>query len=392
MKIRRVRAFPLLARIDDLGEPPVSVPRAKATAGLIFGGYRSLLVRVDTDAGYSGAGEGLVRLAPLATAAIVDELASLLIGRDPFDVDVIWEDLYATMVNRGHNRGFMLEAISAIDIALWDIIGQARGEPLHRSLGGAHRASVPCYASSLRIKPPDGVVKDARALVEAGFDAVKLKIGRPGRRLDDDVAAVHAVRGAIGPSVDLMVDANGAYSVADAAYVAAGIADAKVRWFEEPIAADDLRGYRRLRNQISMPIAAGETWFTRYDFREAFVRDAIDIAQPDVSRCGGVSEAMKIAHMASAFHVDYAPHTGQSSAVCLAASMHLAIAVPNAITYEFIAADWSGTQPNPLRTSISDFDFEATRSGGMVTPPTTPGIGLTVDWEALAAYAAYHRT
>lgn len=386
MKITRVQAYPLMASISDLEEAPVSVPRASSTAGLIFAGYRSLLVRIDTDEGLVGAGEGLVRLAPLATAAIVEELATLLIGRDPFDVDVIWEDLYATMVNRGHNRGFMLEAIAGIDIALWDLIGQAHGEPLYRSLGGAHRARVACYASSLRIKAPAAVAADARALVEDGFTAVKLKIGRSGRRLDDDVAAVHTVREAIGPSVDLMVDANGGYTVADAAYVAAGIADARIRWFEEPIAADDLSGYRRLRERVAIPIAAGETWFTRYDFRDAFVQDAIDIAQPDVSRCGGVSEARKIAALASAFHVDYAPHTGQSSAICLATSMHLAVAAANGITYEFIAADWSGSQANPLRTSISDFDFDATRTGGFVTPPSAPGIGLTIDWNALDAY------
>lgn len=386
MKITNVTAYPLMASISDLTEAPVSVPRANLTAGLIFAGYRSLLVRIDTDEGLTGAGEGLVRLAPLATAAIVDELATLLIGRDPLDVDVIWEDLYATMVNRGHNRGFMLEAISAIDIALWDLIGKTHGEPLYRSLGGAHRTSVPCYASSLRIKPADVVTADARSLVAEGFTAIKLKIGRPDRRLDDDVAAVHAVRAALGPDIELMVDANGCYTVADAAYVAAGIATAHIRWFEEPIAADDLTGYRRLRDRITIPIAAGETWFTRYDFRDAMMHDAIDIAQPDVSRCGGVSEARKIAALASAFHVDYAPHTGQSSAICLATSMHLAVAASNAVTYEFIAADWSGSQSNPLRTSISDFDFDATRHGGYVTPPSTAGIGLTIDWAALDTF------
>jgi D-galactarolactone cycloisomerase len=386
VKITRVRAYPLMSAIEGLSEAPVSVPRASNTAGLIFAGYRSLLVRIDTDEGFTGVGEGLVRLAPHATAAIVTELEGLLIGRDPIDVDVIWEDLYATMANRGHTRGFMIEAIAGIDIALWDLIGQARGEPLHRLLGGAHRRSSPCYASSLRIKPAEQVAADARALVADGFTAVKLKIGRPNRRLDDDLAAIHAVRNAIGPNVELMVDANGAYGVADALYVARGMAGANVRWFEEPIAADDLPGYRRLRSRSDVPIAAGETWFTRFDFRDAFLHEAIDIAQPDVSRCGGVSEARKIATLAHAFHVDFAPHTGQSSAVCLATSMHLAVAAPNAITYEFIAADWSATQANPLRTSISDFDFEATRSGGSVTPPTRPGIGMTIDWEAVERY------
>lgn len=386
MKITGVRAYPLMAAIDGLLEAPVSVPRSGTTANLVFAGYRSLIVRIDTDEGLTGAGEGLVRLAPRATAAIVDDLASLLIGRDPRDVDVIWEDLYATMANRGHTRGFMIEAISAIDIALWDILGKARGEPLYRLLGGAHSSSVPCYASSVRIKPPGEAADDARSLAEDGFQAIKLKIGRGGGRLDEDLEAVAAVRDAIGSDVDLMVDANGGYTIAEASYIARGLERYNVRWFEEPLAADDLDGYRQLRSRVNLPIAAGETWFTRYDFRDALVREAVDIVQPDVSRCGGVSEAKKVASLADAFHVPYAPHTGQSSAVCLVASMHLAAAASNGLTYEYIAADWSSTQENPLRTRITDFDFTATRSGGFVSPPDQPGIGLSVDWSALDAY------
>jgi L-alanine-DL-glutamate epimerase-like enolase superfamily enzyme len=362
------------------------VPRAGATADVIFAGYRSLLVRIDTDEGLSGVGEGLVRLAPRASAAIVEELRPLLSGRDPRDVDVIWEDLFATMVNRGHTKGFMIEAISAIDIALWDLVAQARGEPLYRSLGGAHHARVPCYASSVRIKPPEEAAADAEALANDGFVAIKLKIGRGPGRVQEDLDAVDAVRAALPGEVALMVDANGGYDLATARTVARHLACIGVAWFEEPLATDDLDGYRTLRRDGQLPIAAGETWFTRYDFREAFVREAVDIVQPDVSRCGGISEARKIAQMASAFHLDYAPHTGQSSAVCLAASLHLAVALPNARWYEFIAADWSATQANPLRERISDFDFAASRRGADVVAPEGPGLGLEVDWDAVEGY------
>ncbi|MEX2533962.1 MAG: mandelate racemase/muconate lactonizing enzyme family protein [Trueperaceae bacterium] len=377
-----------MAPLDHFVEAPVSVPRAANTAGLIFAGYRCLLVRIDTDDGLTGIGEGLVRLAPRATAAIVEALKPLLVGRDPAEVDVIWEDLYATMVNRGHTKGFMLEAISAIDIALWDVLGQHRGEPLHRLLGGSHHATIPCYASSVRIKPPDQAARDAEELVADGFTALKLKVGRGAGRLREDLEAVAAVRDAIGPHVELMVDANGGYDLATARTVAHELARHRVAWFEEPLPSDDLRGYAALRRVSSVPIAAGETWFTRVDFREALLHEAVDIVQPDVSRCGGISEARKIAQLASAFHLAYAPHTGQSSAVCLATSMHLAAAAPNTLTYEFIASDWSKTAANPLRTRLTDFDFEASREGARVRPPNRPGIGLRVDWDAVAEYTS----
>lgn len=386
MKITDVRAYPLMAPIDGLSEAPVSVPRSGSTASLIFAGYRALLVRIDVEDGRHGVGEGLVRLAPVAAAAIVNDLAPLLIGRDPRDVDVIWEDLFAMMVNRGHTKGFMIEAISAIDIALWDLIGQQAGEPLHRMLGGTHHASFPCYASSVRIKPPQKAASDARALVDDGFAAIKLKIGRGPGRYREDVEAVEAVRDAIGPHVQLMVDANGGYDLATAVRVSRELVRLDCAWFEEPLPTDDLPGYTALRRKVDLPIAAGESWFTRYDAREALVRETVDVIQPDVSRCGGVSEALKIARMASAFHVAFAPHTGQSSAVCLATSLHLAAAASNTLTYEFIAADWSPDQANPLRTELSDFDFAAMRDGAVARAPNLPGIGMTIDWNAVERY------
>jgi L-alanine-DL-glutamate epimerase-like enolase superfamily enzyme len=386
MRITSVRAYPLMSRIEGLAEAPVSVPRASSTAHLIFAGYRSLLVRIDTDDGRHGVGEGLVRLAPTATAAIVDALAPLLVGRDPRQVDVIWEDLYATMVNRGHTRGFMIEAISAIDIALWDLIGKHHGVPIHQALGGAHANEVPCYASSVRIKPPEEAAADAKALADDGFAAIKLKVGRGPGRLGEDVASVHAVRDAIGPDVQLMVDANGGFDLAGARQLLPELEAADVAWFEEPVMNDDLAAYRALRHRANLPICAGETWFTRYDFRDALLAEAVDIVQPDVSRAGGISETMKIARMASAFNVAFAPHTGQSSAVCLASSLHVAAAASNTLTYEFIAADWSASQTNPLRTALTTFDFEGSRSGATVRIPQDPGIGLEVHWDVVERY------
>lgn len=385
MRITNVDAYPLVATIGDLKQAPVSVPRPAATQRLIFAGYRSLIVRIGTDEGLIGTGEGLARLAPDATANIVAELAPLVVGRDPRDVELIWEDLFATMVNRGHNRGFMLEAISAIDIALWDLVAQTRQEPLYASLGGLRNPAVPCYASSIRIKAIDEAVHDAQDLVRRGFQAIKLKIGRGADRVGEDIECVQAVRTAIGPSVGLMVDANCGYRLADAVRVGRALEACGAAWFEEPLPPDDLDGYRLLRSKIDVPLAAGETWFTRFDFREALVREAVDIVQPDVSRCGGISEARRIAWLASAFHCAYAPHTGQSSIVCLVASLHLALSMPNVLSYEYVSTDWSATTPNPLRQRLGRPGLETFFLEGTV-PPSRPGLGLDIDLAVLEEF------
>lgn len=369
-----------------MDQVPVSVPRSTVTGRLIFAGYRAILVRIETDEGVTGVGEGLSRLAPRAGAAIIDELRPLLIGRDPMALDVLWEDLFATMSNRGHNRGFMLEAISAIDIALWDIAAKSVGMPTYALLGGAHATEIPCYASSVRIKAPEEAAADACALVEEGFDAIKLKVGRGKGRIGEDIDAINAVREAIGPDRGLMVDANCGYELAEATALGRELEHLGVAWFEEPLSPDDLQGYRELKRRIAVPIAAGETWFTRYDFRSALVTDAVDIVQPDVSRCGGLSEARKIAWLASAFHKQFAPHTGQSSIVCLMASLHLAASVPNTLTYEFVTADWSARNANPLRVSLASPTMESLRTGSRVRLPAGPGHGIELDWETVMDY------
>lgn len=386
MKITDVTAYPLMANIERMDQVLVSVPRPSSTGNVIFAGYRALLVRIDTGEGIFGVGEGLVRLAPKATQAIVEDLRPILVGRDPRMIEVIWDDLFATMLNRGHNRGFVLEAISAIDIALWDITAQSVGRPINALLGGARATEVPCYASSVRIKPPEEAARDAKELTRLGYNAIKLKIGRGQGRLQEDLDSVTAVRDAIGPQVTLMVDANSGYRLADAVRVARHLEHFGVAWFEEPLPPDDLDDYRALRAKVDIPIAAGEAWFTRFDFREAFVKEAVDIVQPDVSRCGGISEARKIAWMASAFHCDYAPHTGQSSMVCLTASLHLAGSMPNVLTYEFISSDWSPDTPNPLRTELGTPTLDSFREGALVSLPTGPGLGVDIDWEKVERY------
>jgi len=180
-----------------------------------------------------------------------------------------------------------------------------------------------------------------------------------------------------------MVDGNCGYTFGDAVKIGRTLERVNASWFEEPFSADNLRAYQALRQKIDVPIAAGETWFTRYDFRDAFVLEAIDIAQPDVARCGGISETQRVADLASAFHVAFAPHTGQSSLVCLIAALHLAASHPNTLTYEFIAVDWSKGTPNPLRHSLGQPQLKTLRTGSTIQPPSGAGLGISIDWDGI---------
>lgn len=386
MRIVDVQAYPLMQPIEPLDQVPVSVPKPTSTGRLIFGGYRALLVRIETDEGISGVGEGLVRLAPRATEHIVLEVKPLLIGRDPLEVEVIWDDLYSTMANRGHDRGFMLEAISAVDIALWDVYGKALGLSVGQALGGIRTPRVPCYASSVRIKDPTKCAEDAARLVADGFNAIKLKVGRGPDRVDEDIDAVREVRSAIGPDVDLMVDANCGFNFRNAVRVGRALEECNVAWFEEPLPPNDLEHYRLLREKLDVPIAAGETWFSRFDYRRPLQMGAVDIVQPDVSRCGGITEARRIAWLASAFNCDYAPHTGQSSLVCLVASLHLASSMPNVVNYEFVTSDWSPSTGNALRLELGSPDLNCLRDGSFLALPTDPGLGVEINWQKVEEY------
>jgi len=386
LRITDVKTFALMCPIEEMLQVPVSVPRPQTTGRIIFAGYRSLLVRIETDSGLSGVGEGLVRLAPKATEEIVLELKPLLIDKDPADVEILWDDMFSTMENRGHNRGFMLEAISAIDMALWDLHAKSTGITLAQALGGVRQESIPSYASSIRIKKPEDAATDARELVASGFGAVKMKIGRGAHRLHEDIDSVNAVRDAIGPEAQLMVDANGGFNLANAVRMARELERSNVAWFEEPLPSADLEGYRMLRRKVDLPIAAGEAWFTRFDFARALRMEAVDIVQPDVSRCGGFTEARRIAWLASTFNCDYAPHTGQSSAVCLVGSIHLAASMPNATYYEYVSTDWSPQTSNPLRTSIANPSLASLLNESHVTLPTGPGIGVNINWDEVKKY------
>ncbi|HXF83558.1 MAG TPA: mandelate racemase/muconate lactonizing enzyme family protein [bacterium] len=339
-----------------------------------FPTFSATLVVATTDDGITGVGECIVRRAPQVTKAIVEQmLAPLVIGRDPRDAEGLWDEMFRQLRGWGHYRGFVFEAISGIDTALWDIVGKAAGLPVYKVLGGAGRPRVPCYASSVYFNALPAMVAEARAQVARGHRAIKVKIGRPpelgGRRAD--VASVRAIREAIGPDVEIMLDVNSAYDAATAIKVGRQLEDADITWLEEPVPSDDLDGYRKVREGQPIPVAAGESEFGLFGFRELIARGALDIVQPDVARVGGFTGARRVGALVHAYNLRYAPHTGFSAGVSHLAALHVAASVPNLMTYEYFFA------PNPLRELFTE-PFPQPREG-MIDVPQRPGLGLELD-------------
>lgn len=390
MKVDKVEVFPLYVPLKKPILAPVSLPHAEKIEQIVFGGYRATIVRVYTDEGLVGIGECMTRLSPLALKAIIDEITPIVIGSDPMHPEKTWEILYSVMMNRGHNRGFYIEAISGIDIALWDIRAKALKQPMYMVFGGRQREKIWSYASSVRIREKSVVLETARTFLSRGFNAMKIKMGK--RPLDymQDIRLIEDIRNEVGDDLMLMADANCGYheDVKLALRVGKALEKLGLYWFEEPISPDNLPGYRYLCDNLDIAIAAGESSFTRYDFAALFAPRALDIVQPNVCRGGGITEMRKIASMSQAFHIPYAPHTGSCSAVCLAIELHIAAALPNFLIFEYMQSDWSKDEPNPLRHELVRESFEFFENGYLKAPPEDKyGIGVELNEEILKRYS-----
>lgn len=363
MKIKTVEAIPLAAELDT----PVRMPNQ------VVRWFYTTLVRITTDDGITGIGECTVRMSPRTTQSIVEDLlAPVLIGEDPLDTEGLWQKMFRTMRGRGHSRGFFLEAISGVDMALWDILGRRYQLPIGKLMGGMGRTEVPAYASSVMLDTTSVMVDRAVRLVESGFRAIKVKTGLGP---EQDKENMRRIRQAVGWDIHLMADANSAYCAADAVLVGRALEELQVLWLEEPVPPDDLVGYRRLREKLDIRLAAGESEFTAYGIRELVTADCIDIVQPDVSRAGGYTECRRIAHLADIFGKKYAPHTGFSSSVCVFGSLQLASWATNLDSYEYMLLD------NPLQ-HILDQELPKVKNG-RIAIPQGPGLGAELDMESV---------
>ncbi|MEK2491997.1 mandelate racemase/muconate lactonizing enzyme family protein [Kitasatospora purpeofusca] len=381
LRITKVEALALSASFDDLYDSPEDVPdwlRYPASSHLVLPrrGQYATLVKIHTEDGSVGIGEAYGLPSPQVTATVVATvLAPLLIGQDALATGAIWERLFKGQAAGGHNRGFYLEAMAGVDLALWDLRGKLAGVPVHRLLGGPIRETVDCYASPVALHAdPEDSARQALGFVDDGFKALKVKIGR-GERTDR--AHLTAVREAVGADIEILTDVNCAYDLDQATRVGAVLADLGISWYEEPLQVDDLANLGELRRRTGLTVVNGETHFTRFDLRDSLLHRAIDVFMPNVARCGGITEAMRLSALASAFHVDIAPH-GVGSGVSLCAALQLCAATPNLRTYEY------NRLPNPIRENIL-LNPPKFADGALVVP-TGPGLGFELDEDAVDRY------
>ena len=353
--------------------------------------FNTCLVEIDTDQGLTGLGEAKVAVGNLGNyAALVTlihaELAPMLIGRDPRDVTALWETIYNG--TRAHyvsahgrtfpivgRRGITVSALSGIDIALWDLLGKALGQPVWRLLGGRLRERIPAYASG-GWAPVGGVGKQLRQYVERGHRAVKMRVGLQDRSVDDSAARVREARESLGPEVGLMVDAHGTWSVREAQRFARKVADCDLAWLEEPVSPDNIAGQAEVRAATDIPIAAGETEQTRFAFRDLLEARAVDVLQPDVAIAGGITETLRICALAATHGLTVAPHLW-GGAILFASGLHLAVATPCVTTLEFSRGE------NPLLNELVQEPFDLV--DGYVLAPDRPGLGLTLNRDVVRA-------
>lgn len=339
-----------------------------------------VIVRVETSTGLEGL--GCIGLGSRAAACVVNDLiAPLVVGHSPFDVERIWETLYRTTLNIGR-KGMVLEAISAIDIALWDIIGKATGQPLYNLLGGATRNSIRAYCSSGY--PVDDLDKYAELAAdqmrEGGYTAFKMRFGygprdgRPG--MEKNLALVKALRQRLGDQIDLMGDAYMGWTPAYAVEMIRLIEPFALTWVEEPVSPDNLDSYAYIRERVATPIAGGEHAFTRWEFRNWLERGAVDYLQPDVNRVGGVTEARKIWALAQAFDVPVVPHSHNFH------NTHLIMAHMNSPMAEHFPPGYRDGD-----TFLSElFEGEAELRDGRLHLNGLPGLGVRLKDETVARY------
>jgi L-alanine-DL-glutamate epimerase-like enolase superfamily enzyme len=333
-------------------------------------GRGALFVHIRTDDGIEGLGIGT----PFARQIIESALKPLLLDQDPLWHEKLWDDMFWRV--RGYGRkGVAFCAISAVDIALWDLKAKIFGVPLYRLLG-PYTDSVPIYGSGGWTSFSDTeLVREQMSYVERGIPRVKMKVAKDfGRSEAEDIRRVAAVRKAVGDSVEVYVDANNGYYAKQAIRMARHFSDYDIGWFEEPVLADDIAGLAAIAQAIDIPVATGEHEYTKYGFKELIAQGGADIVQPDVGRVGGVTEWLKVAHLAHSFNLPVAPHAVQL------VHLHLACCTPNLKVVEYL-----GVSEEADRVWYTE--FPEPRDGMWSPYPDRPGLGLELNPEAVSKYA-----
>ncbi len=365
-KIKRIQAFAL------------SCP---TPGGAVFAVGRSakrdmVLVRIETECGIVGYGEAHHAQTPSTIAAFInDALGPSLIGMDAHETEAIWDKSYRHYIATHGPGAAAVIGLSGVDLALWDIKGKDLGQPVYRLLGGKRRP-IRAYAGgiSLGFQPVDDLKREIEGFIARGYDFMKLRVGDT---LEKDLERVSAVRAAFGPEITLAADAGTRYRTADVARIAEVCEAGRLAWLEEPFTPDNLPGYRRLRDLTATPLAAGENHFTRHELRTLISEEVIQFVQADCCKTGGITEILKIAALAGAWHLQFAPHTS-ASVLSTAASTHVLSVAPNAFIYE---ADVSAI--NAFRDELGT-PFEIV--DGTILAPEAPGLGVQIDEKVIEEY------
>jgi L-rhamnonate dehydratase len=339
-----------------------------------------LVVEVMTDDGLVGIGNAA--LSPIVTKQVIDNyLKPLLIGANPWDIEFLWQHMYRKTMAFGR-KGIGMAAISAVDIALWDLLGKSAKQPVYRLLGGRTKSRIPVYASRLYSGPLDQVASEAQKYKDEGYKAMKLRFGwgpvDGAAGMQRNVELVRTVRETVGDEIDVMADAYMGWTLDYAKRMLPLLEPFNLRWLEEPVIPDDVRGYAELKAYGRVPIAGGEHEFTSYGFRDMLEARAVDYIQFDTNRVGGISQARKITAMAEAFAVPVVPHAGQMH------NYHVVMASLNSPIAEFFP---------PVDVEVGNelfwyiFKGEPTAKDGFIDlDEDLPGLGLTVNEEGMKKF------
>ena len=380
MKITQVRAHVLRSALEQ--------PFAFSQGWVSSRG--ATLVEVQTDEGVSGWGEALCQgLQPpeIAAAAIDHALKDLALGHDPLQPEVLWHRMYHHTRDYGQ-KGAVVGAISGIDIALWDICGKVRKEPVAKLLGGMFRTKVEAYATGFyRIKgkgEAPRLTKEFETHAANGFRALKIKLGFG---VDDDLEVMRGLKSVL-KGQEVMIDTNHAYGVSEAIRLGRELEDMgwRLRWYEEPVVQEDLDGCAEVRRALATPIAGGENEYTAFGFRQLFSRRAVDVAQPDICIAGGFSGCRHIVALAHAHGVQVNPHVW-ASAVGQAASLQLIAAIPvanHALFAKDILLEFD-TSSHPFRNELTSYPLR--QKDGWVEIPQKPGLGIEVSADVIKRYS-----
>jgi len=339
-----------------------------------------LIVEIASDTGLVGIGEAA--LAPRVTKQLIDlYLKPILLGQNPFDSEYLWQHMYRRTMAFGR-KGIGMVAISAVDIAIWDLLGKATKQPVFRLLGGKTKEKIPVYASRLYSQPLEDLAKEAQQYKDQGYRAMKLRFGwgpvDGAAGMQRNVELVRTVREAVGYEIDLMADAYMGWTLDYARRMIPLLEPYQLRWLEEPVIPDDIAGYAALKAMNRIPIAGGEHEFTLYGFRELLDQKAVDYIQFDTNRVGGITQARKISALAEAYEVPVIPHAGQMH------NYHIVMASLNSPMAEFFPIV-DVEVGNELFWYI--FKGEPVpRNGSIELDESLPGLGLEINEEALKQF------